>query len=193
MCAAPKFDRREPVPGGTPGDPVTLRWALPEDAEMLHAWRAEPSASRYQPLRQIGVEELRDRLRAQAGVVLGPAWNGDARWIVERDGLPVGTASLWVTDRTHGIGAIGYTIGEAHRRQGIATSATRLLASLAFDPTGPDLARLEAVAAIGNRASQRVLERAGFTREGRARGLLVIAGERVDHYRYGLLRDGPES
>lgn len=82
-----------------------------------------------------------------------------------------------------------YTIGEAHRRQGCATAAVRLVVALAFDPAGPDLARLEAVAAVGNRGSQRVLERAGFTREGRARGLLIIGGRRVDHYRYELLRD----
>lgn len=181
------------MPGATRGGSVTLRRALPDDAELLHAWRAEPSASRFQPLRQISVEALWDRLYAQADVPLNPAWNGDVRWMVERDGIPVGTASLWVTDRTHGIGAIGYTISEAHRRQGIATSAAKLLVSVAFDPTGPDLARLEAVAAVANRASHRVLERAGFTREGRARGLLVIAGERVDHYRYGLLRDDPRS
>lgn len=179
------------MPGATPGGRVTLRRAGPADAELLHAWRAEPSATRYQPLRQIGVNELRERLRAQADVPLNPAWHGETRWIVVRDGIPVGTASLWVTDRTHGNGAIGYTIGEAFRRQGNATAAVRLLIALAFDPAGPDLARLEAVTAAGNRASQRVLERTGFTREGHARGLLIIGGQRVDHYRYALLRDDP--
>jgi ribosomal-protein-alanine N-acetyltransferase len=47
---------------------------------------------------------------------------------------------------------------------------------------------LEANAATANVASRRVLEKAGFTHEGRARGLLIIAGERVDHERYALLR-----
>ncbi|MDP9362932.1 MAG: GNAT family N-acetyltransferase, partial [Chloroflexota bacterium] len=52
-----------------------------------------------------------------------------------------------------------------------------------------DLGRLEAVAAVGNAASRRVLEKADFRAEGVARGLLVIGGKRVDHVRYGLLRD----
>jgi ribosomal-protein-alanine N-acetyltransferase len=47
---------------------------------------------------------------------------------------------------------------------------------------------VEAVEAVGNAASRRVLEKTGFRCEGIARGLLVIGGERVDHARYAVLR-----
>jgi [ribosomal protein S5]-alanine N-acetyltransferase len=60
--------------------------------------------------------------------------------------------------------------------------------ALAFDPEQLDLHRLEANVAVPNIASQRVLEAAGFIREGAARGLLRINREWVDHYRYGLLK-----
>ncbi|HYI25322.1 MAG TPA: GNAT family protein, partial [Thermomicrobiales bacterium] len=66
--------------------------------------------------------------------------------------------------------------------------AMRQVIALAFDPNGLDLGRLEAVAAVDNLASRRVLAKAGFIEEGIARGLLVIGGERVDHVRFGLLR-----
>ena len=59
---------------------------------------------------------------------------------------------------------------------------------VAFDPAGLALERLEAVAAVENVASRRVLEKNGFRFEGIARGYLIIAGARVDHARYGLLR-----
>jgi ribosomal-protein-alanine N-acetyltransferase len=168
---------------------ITLRSSTPADAEQLVAWRSEPSAARYQPLQALSLAALRAQLRRRSGVPLDRSFAGKAQWIVERDGVPAGWISLTVLDREHGRGAVGYTIGEAFRGQGCATAAVRQLIALAFDPTGLGLARLEAVEAVGNRASQRVLERAGFTREGCARGLLMIDGRRVDHYRYGLLRD----
>lgn len=177
------------MPGTSAEPAVTLRRASQADAEMLLVWRSEPSASRFQPLQQTSLTALRAQLRQRSHVPLDGNFAGKAQWIIERRGVPAGWISLTVVDRDHGRGAIGYTIGEAYRGQGIATAAVRSLIALAFDRDGLDLARLEAVAAVDNRASQRVLERSGFTREGRALGLLVIGGQRVDHFRYGLLRD----
>jgi RimJ/RimL family protein N-acetyltransferase len=50
------------------------------------------------------------------------------------------------------------------------------------------LERLQAVAAVENVASRKVLENAGFALEGIQRQLLIIHGERVDHAMYALLR-----
>jgi ribosomal-protein-alanine N-acetyltransferase len=86
------------------------------------------------------------------------------------------------------VGDIGYTIGERHRGRGFATAAVRGVLEIAFAPDGVDLWRVEAVAAVENVASRRVLERAGLRYEGIARGYLVINGERVDHARYAVLR-----
>lgn len=189
MCVAPKSNEAEQMPGTMAHGSIAVRRSTPDDAELLFTWRAEPTAARFQPLRLMSVEELRHRLHERAETVLDPTFTGDALWIIERSGTAVGWISLRVTDRDQGTGAIGYTIGESVRRQGYATAAVRLIVALAFDRAGADLARLEAVAAVDNRDSRRVLERAGFSREGRARGLLIIAGRRVDHYRYELLRD----
>ncbi len=167
---------------------MTLRRATVEDAPRIPAWRAEPSASRYQPLHRHTLEELRDILAERAAHRLGPDLAGKVQWIVEAGGEPVGWFSLDVTSREHGIAAVGYTIAEAHRRRGYATAALRALLPLALSPADADLWRLEAVAAAENAASRRVLERTGFRYEGIARAYLVIAGRRVDHARYALLR-----
>ena len=179
------FDDRSPA---APAPAVVLRRATPEDAERLAAWRAEPSAGRFQPLRPRPVADLRAQLAAQAPRAIDPRLDGDVLWIVETADGPAGWLSLKDISREHGSGAIGYTIGERCRGRGYASAAVRALLPLAFGGDGADLWRLEAVAAVANAASRRVLERAGFRQEGIARALLVIAGERVDHARYALLR-----
>lgn len=171
------------------GGGVSLRRATAEDAAAVWAMRREASAARYQPLRMLGIDEVRRLLAERAGRSLGPDLDGDVQWLMVRDGEPAGWVTLGVASREHGLGTVGYTVAERHRGQGVATAGVRALLPLAFSPTGADLARLEAVAAVANLASRRVLERAGFRPEGIARGLLVIAGARVDHARYGLLRE----
>ena len=167
--------------------PVALRRAEPADAELFVGWRSEPSAGRFLPPRRLGVDELRARLAAQPKIV-DPELAGNVWFIVEANGRPVGGMSLKDIQREHGVGAIGYTIGERYRGRGYATAAVRALAALVLSPGAADLWRLEAVAAVENIASRRVLEKAGFRCEGIARSYLVIGGERVDHARYALLR-----
>jgi RimJ/RimL family protein N-acetyltransferase len=50
------------------------------------------------------------------------------------------------------------------------------------------LERLEARCAVDNVASQRVLEKVGFRREGLLRGYFQLDGARIDNYLYSLLR-----
>jgi ribosomal-protein-alanine N-acetyltransferase len=164
---------------------VVLRRATPADAGLIASWRAEPSARRYQPLKPLSADELRVRLEAQAPHAVDHRLDAALWWIVDAGG-PVGWVSLKDINREHGLGAIGYTIGERFRGRGYATAAVRALLRLAFGPV--DLDRIEAIAVVENAASRRVLERAGFRLEGIARAHLVIGGERVDHARYALLR-----
>ena len=168
--------------------PVSLRRATPADAALIQAWRAEPSAARHQPLLPLTLAELRNRLAERAARPLDPRLDGEVQWVVEAAGRPVGWITLTVTSREHAVGTVGYTIGAAHRGRGHATAGLRALLPLAFGPAHADLWRLEAVAAVDNAASRRVLERVGFRGEGIARAYLAIGGRRVDHARYALLR-----
>ena len=172
-----------------PDPEIRLRRATPDDAELIHAWRTEPSAARFQPLLPLNATDLRSLLAETTTTPLDPHFAGRARWIVEAMGEPVGTISLGVESREHGLGTIGYGIGERHRGRGYAVSAVRAILPLAFSPEGADLWRLEAVAAVANAASRRVLQRCGFHLEGIARSYLLIGGQRVDHARYALVRE----
>jgi RimJ/RimL family protein N-acetyltransferase len=81
---------------------------------------------------------------------------------------------------------VGYWLFVPARGRGLATLAVRAVAREAF-ATG--LWRVEAHVRVGNAASERVLERAGFTREGVKRRFLRHGDERVDATLFALLAD----
>jgi ribosomal-protein-alanine N-acetyltransferase len=83
---------------------------------------------------------------------------------------------------------LGYWLNEADNGRGLATAAVREITSLAFDELG--LHRIQAGTLRDNDRSQRVLDRAGFTRIGIARAYLHIAGQWQDHVLYQLVKPG---
>lgn len=165
---------------------VALRRAEPADAARLLEWRTEPSAARYQPFRPTTIAELTARLARENAAPLNADFSGTARFIVETAIGPAGWITLREVDREHRTGDIGYTIAEAFRGRGIAKAAVGALLPQAF--LSADLERLGAMAAVENSASRRVLEQSGFIFEGVTRAYLIIAGQRVDHARYSLLK-----
>lgn len=169
---------------------VTLRRSTVADAELMHAWRCEPSTAVYQPILLVPLDRVRAQLAERAAVPISPVATGKIQWTVETSEGPAGwiTLNLDVDDRRHGNATIGYTIGERFRGHGYGAAALGALLPLAFRRDALSLERLQAVAAVDNLASRRVLERNGFHFEGVLRGLLIIGGKRVDHAIYGLLR-----
>lgn len=85
-------------------------------------------------------------------------------------------------------GSIGYWIGEPFARRGLMGGAVRALVPFAF--TSLRLHRLEAACIPTNAPSIRLLESAGFVREGYAREYLCINGLWQDHILFGRLNGG---
>ena len=81
--------------------------------------------------------------------------------------------------------ALGYWVDEARNGRGLATAAVGEMVDHAFGPLG--LHRVQAETLVHNVASQRVLERNGFTRYGLAPGYLQIAGRWQDHALFQVL------
>jgi ribosomal-protein-alanine N-acetyltransferase len=164
---------------------LALRPLRPADADLVYAWRQEPTVRRHNPLDDLTLPELRERLTHGSGDLANrrvPAY----RWMVEENGAPIGHVSLSNVSWAMGYGEIGYTLAEASQGRGIGTQAVTLLVERIF--AGSRLARVQAFVSTENTASWRLLERLGFTREGTLRQHYVIAGRRVDEYVYGLLR-----
>ncbi len=79
---------------------------------------------------------------------------------------------------------LGYWIGREHNGRGYATEAVRLAVGYAFDGLG--LHRVQANVMTRNPRSARVLEKAGFRKEGLALRYLEIAGRWEDHDMYAI-------
>ena len=84
-------------------------------------------------------------------------------------------------------GVLGYWIGQPYAGQGRATDAVRAMLTFSFDVL--KLHRVEAACVPTNVASARVLEKAGFRREGEARAYLKINGAWADHILFGVVED----
>jgi RimJ/RimL family protein N-acetyltransferase len=83
---------------------------------------------------------------------------------------------------------VGYWLGREFWGRGIATAALRLLTARAF-AAQPELRRLFAVPFAANGASARVLEKAGYVREGTLRQSVIKDGRVQDQFMYAVLRD----
>jgi len=99
-------------------------------------------------------------------------------------GVIFGGGTLHHLDPQRSVIEIGYWLFPRARGRGIATRVARALAEYAFSM---GIARVAAYVEVGNVPSERVLERAGFTREGVIRSLPKSEGRRVDKAIFSLL------
>lgn len=101
-----------------------------------------------------------------------------------RSGEILGGAALHHLDADRRIIEIGYWLFPRARGRGVATKVARAMAEHAF---ALGVQRVVAYVNVGNRDSERVLERAGFTREGICRSMPKPDGRRIDKTVYSLL------
>lgn len=96
----------------------------------------------------------------------------------------IGAVGLDRPEWTDGRVEVGYWIAPWARRKGYAVEATRGVAAYAFEK---GIHRVELLAAVGNRASQGVALKAGFTREGVLREAVLTPAGRADAVLFSLL------
>jgi RimJ/RimL family protein N-acetyltransferase len=175
------------LPGGVLSDGVvTLRPLAPADISELFALRSVPdvAASRVPPGEPDREGAARDCAQAESRWLAGER----AELVIAdaASGAFAGNLGLYYQEPVTGQAMIGYSLLPRWRGRGFAARAARLVARWAFAGTG--IARLVAGTSPANAASQAVLERVGFRREGLLRGRLPTAdGGRADDLLYGLL------
>jgi RimJ/RimL family protein N-acetyltransferase len=171
---------------------VTLRPWSEGDADALVRRINDPDIAMFLDLvpQPYTAEDAREWLAISAD-----GWRGgtSATFAVHAealDGAVGGVGVRFLGDLDEGGAEVGYWIGAEARGRGIATAATRAVARWAFDAV-PELERLQLRAAVENVASNRVAEKAGFTREGvlRSQRFNVRLGRRVDFVMWSLLRE----
>jgi RimJ/RimL family protein N-acetyltransferase len=171
---------------------------LADDVVLLRAWRAsdvpeklmayaDPTIQRFMwpETTEYTAADTRSFFRYQEGARL---CGEELSFAFARPSDPddvLGGGSVYGIDPEQGRAAVGYWVAASARRRGVATHATRLMASWAFDGLG--VARLELTCGPDNEASQRVAMRCGFVREGVLRSHIPFKGRRRDTVMFSLL------
>jgi len=137
---------------------------------------------------------LRDRFPYPYTGDDGRAWlaravdESDRAWAIEIDGAAVGGVSLHPGTDVHRHSAeLGYWLGHSHWGHGIMTAIVRAFADRAMSTFR--LYRLYAAVYENNPASMRVLEKAGFEREGVQKSAVVKRGRLLDVFVYARVRN----
>lgn len=97
----------------------------------------------------------------------------------------MGWCGLNRIDYQNMVANIGYWVRKKHCNNGVASSAAQLLAKFGFERL--HFNRIEIIAATGNKASQRVAEKTGATREGVLRNLISVHGKILDGVMFSLI------
>ena len=165
------------VPKLLEGKNVSLRIAEKEDLATIGKWRNNPEfQGEYNILIQESKEELEKRYEN-----LRP----DEKWflIEKKDGTKIG---LLVLELEGGMHEIGYGVIPNERGKGYCTEAVTIAVDYLF--LSKPMVRIQAHTNIRNKASQRVLEKAGFKKEGIVRKRIFIRGKWRDEFLYSILR-----
>lgn len=108
---------------------------------------------------------------------------------IDYNGEYVGNISLVPCQDIYRMSAeIGYFIGEPYWNKGIVTTAVNLISEYGFSHLG--IVRIQTGIFEYNTASQRVLEKCGFVKEGIFRKSVFKQGKLWDEVRYAKLKPG---
>lgn len=163
------------------GTDVVLRTIEEEDAEFLQKTVNNPRV-------RIPMGAIEPKNNSQEVAWIESLGEDDGiNFLVCVDNEPVGSISLKPPNEVDGVVEIGYMIAPEQWGNGYATDAVRTICGYAFDERR--LHKVYAHAYATNPGSQRVLEKSGFTQEGRFRQEGFVEGEHVDVLRFGILAE----
>lgn len=106
---------------------------------------------------------------------------------IEADGVLAGGIGLIPGEDVERVSAeVGYWVGEPYWGKGIATEAVKQITTYAFSELS--LTRLYAGVYEYNKASMRVLQKAGYTQEAILRKAVIKNGNIIDFHQYSIIR-----
>ncbi|WP_267639282.1 GNAT family N-acetyltransferase [Haloarchaeobius amylolyticus] len=169
-----------PGPVFTRGDRIELRTVEDEDLPHLQRLRNDPELRVFaggppEPFDEPDTEGFLEWLREDDTMAL----------LACIDGEYVGMVTLKRIQRPHDTADAGVHIAPDEQGKGYATEACSLVLDYAFDQLG--LHKVGAYSFDFNEPSQALLEKLGFTHEGRRREERFANGEHHDVHYYGLL------
>jgi RimJ/RimL family protein N-acetyltransferase len=165
---------------------LELRDFVPSDEADVHAYASDPRVTRFLWWGPNTPQETRDfvaRVCREAGE--HPRRHYELAAVDRASARAIGTAGLLLRRSQYREYELDYCLHREWWGAGYGTEAVRALVDLGFRQL--DAHRIYALVDPENPASQRVLEKLGFRREGHQRRDTLIAGEWRDTLVYALL------
>jgi ribosomal-protein-alanine N-acetyltransferase len=157
---------------------VNLRTLEKEDLPLFADWINDPDFyGEYNPLEQ------ESRTEIEKAYDNSPPEKRKF-FIEKKDGTKIGIINHFPAGE---LMEIGFTVILSERRKGYCSEALMIMVDYLF--LSRDMIRLQAHTDTRNLASQRVLEKAGFKKEGMVRKSMFIKGEWRDLLLYSILRE----
>ena len=157
---------------------MNLRVVEKEDLSLIVEWANDPEFNgEHEPIMQLSRTEL-EKWHASP--------SPEEKWflIEKKDGPKIGL----VRHDSHAWGTtVGSVLTPSERGKGYCTEAVSMMVDYLF--LSKDIVRVQARANEENAASQRVLEKVGFTKEGTMRKSSFSRGKWVDMAVYSILRE----
>ncbi|KAI8566281.1 hypothetical protein RHMOL_Rhmol02G0028000 [Rhododendron molle] len=139
---------------------ITLRLLDVSDIDDYMVWATDHKANRFCSWDPHESKEV--ALNRMVNVIIPHPWYR----AICIDNRPIGAISVTPKQGSDSCrGEIGYVLGSKYWGKGIATRAVKMVAAEIFTEW-PHLVRLEGIVDVDNIGSQKVLEKAGFQREG---------------------------
>ena len=156
------------------GKSVNLRLMEKEELHILADWLNDP--------KYMGIHETQETVEdlEKSFSRSGSQWF----FIENKDRAKIGwVAKYLIGSQT----TVGFGVTPDERCKGYATEATSIIIDYLFLTN--DIVRIQADTGTNNKASQRVLEKAGFCKEGTIRKHFFSTGKWRDSFLYSILRE----
>jgi RimJ/RimL family protein N-acetyltransferase len=181
QCQRREHGTMSPMHLATPR--LLLRAFTSADFEWIHPIASDPSVTRFTDWGPNTVRDTHEFLREATTEGAGP--DGYMWAVTLLDGTGIGSASLHHSSAHHQRASFGYMLNPNQWGHGYATEVATAVLDFALDTL--TLHRVEATCHPDNKASGRVLEKAGLRFEGTMRGHLLVRGEWRDSRLYAVL------
>lgn len=163
------------------------RFEYADADSMLRHWIAD---EKIQSMYAEPVYSTKEEVKGLLDIYIGSYEKADYyRWAVieKKSGRCIGQIAYFLVDSKNHFAEIEYCIGSEFQRKGYATEAAKAVIKYGFDKI--NLHKVQICTRTLNKASQRVIEKCGFTYEGTLRDYFYVNGEYIGRLFYSMLRN----
>lgn len=167
-------------------DRLIMRLMSLNDVDDSFEHRGDIEVCRYSAA-PINKTQTEDKIQRQ----LAEPWIGNEHQMLmlaielKTEGKLIGEFMFKYTDTIAAIGEIGFRFNRLYQGKGYAYEAVSSMVNHLFNEL--KVHKINAVCAIGNNASWKLMEKLGMQKEGVLRSHLINGGQRSDAYTYAVL------